>query len=416
MDVTQEVAEVEARLAEVERKHAGRLRFTGGQLLKDIKEVEGWAKTLGEADAVLAVPVSQPSVPLAAIADAGKLPTLCFSRPYAGHQWSGIATLRKSGRRIDVLASSSYGSLDAYVPVFRTIRHLRRSKVLVVSQTATSRQALMDGFNQQFGTEFKFLNYDDLTAVFQQADAGKAQRAADEFTRAAMKVVEPQPQEIHDAFRFYLMVDDLLEREGANAITVDCFPGILAKKMPAYPCIAWSKLNDQGRYGVCEGDVRSTLTQMLVTSHTGMPGFVSDPVFDVPRNEVVHAHCVAATKMGGIDGPSSPYLIRHHLETAEGAVLQVLMPVGRTITVGEFADPRKFLVSTAEVTATTAQVSGTLDAECGCRSKITTQVSNAQRWLENYGSGLHRVIFYGDHVAAIERMGRLMGFEVVREL
>jgi hypothetical protein len=29
---------------------------------------------------------------------------------------------------------------------------------------------------------------------------------------------------------------------------------------------------------------------------------------------------------------------------------------------------------------------------------------------------LHRVIFYGDHVAAIERMGRLMGFQVVREI
>jgi L-fucose isomerase-like protein len=167
---------------------------------------------------------------------------------------------------------------------------------------------------------------------------------------------------------------------------------------------------------VCEGDVRSTLTQMLVTSHTGMPGFVSDPVFDVSRNEVIHAHCVAATKMAGIDGPSSPYLIRHHLETSEGAVLQVVMPVGRTITVGEFADPRKFLVSTAEVTGTTAQVTGSPDAECGCRSKITTQVSNAQKWLENYGSGLHRVIFYGDHVAAIERMGRMMGFEVVREI
>ncbi len=212
------------------------------------------------------------------------------------------------------------------------------------------------------------------------------------------------------------MVEGMLEREKANAITVDCFPGLLGKKMPAYPCIAWSKLNDQGRYGVCEGDIRSTLTQMLITSATGMPGFVSDPVFDLSRNEVVHAHCVAATKMGGINGPGSPYLIRHHLETAEGAVLQVLMPVGQTITVGEFADPRKFLVSTAEVTGTTAEISGSPDAEGGCRSKIRTRVADAEKWLQNYSSGLHRVIFYGDHVAAVERMGRLMGFEVVKEM
>jgi len=229
-------------------------------------------------------------------------------------------------------------------------------------------------------------------------------------------VVEPTPAEIRDALRFYLAVEDLLGREKANAITVDCFPGLLGKKMPAYPCIAWSKLNDQGRYGVCEGDVRSTMTQMLVTSYSGMPGFVSDPVFDVSRNEVIHAHCVSATRMKGIGGPGAPYLVRRHLETAEGAVLQVLMPSGETITVAEFADPRRLLVSTAEVTGTTAEVSGAPDADSGCRSKIRTRVSDAQKWLENYSAGLHRVIFYGDHVPALERMGRLMGFEVVREI
>jgi hypothetical protein len=35
--------------------------------------------------------------------------------------------------------------------------------------------------------------------------------------------------------------------------------------------------------------------------------------------------------------------------------------------------------------------------------------------LENYSAGLHRVIFYGDHVRAVERMGKMMGFQVVRE-
>jgi len=416
LDVKKEVAEIEARLAEVERKHTTRLRFTGGQLLTGVDQVEAWAKSLGEADAVLAIPASQPSVSVAAIVDAAKLPTLCFSRPYAGHQWSGIATLRKKGGRVDVLATSSYGGLDAYVPVWRAMHHLRHSKVLVVAQSPAGRQNLADGFNKQFGTTFRFLTYDDLNAAFPKADAQQAKRAAEEFARGALKVVEPTPKEIHDAFRFYLMVEDMLEGEKANAITVDCFPGLLGKKLPAYPCISWSKLNDQGRYGVCEGDVRSTMTQLLITSATGMPGFVSDPVFDLSRNEVVHAHCVAATKMGGLNGPSSPYLIRHHLETAEGAVLQVLMPVGRTITVAEFADPLKFLVSTAEVTGTTAEVTGSPDAERGCRSKIRTRVTDAEKWIENYSSGLHRVIFYGDHVAAIERMGRLMGFEVVREI
>jgi hypothetical protein len=416
VDVKKEAAELDARLAEIERKHSGSVRFTGGQVLLDNSEIEAWAKSLGDADAVLAVPVCQPSPSVSVVVDAAKLPTLCFSRPFAGHQWSGIAGLRKSGRRVDVLASSSYGGFDAWAPVFRTIHHLRTSKVLVVAASPAGRQPLTNEFTKQFGTAFSFFTFDDINAAFQKADTAKARQAAEEFTRAALKVVEPTQKEILDAFRFYLMVEGLLEREKANAITLDCFPALLAHKLPAYPCISWSKLNDQGRYGVCEGDVRSTMTQLLVTAHTGMPGFVSDPVFDVSRDEVSHAHCVAATKMRGINGPSSPYLIRHHLETAEGAVLQVVMPVGEKITVGKFSDPRTFLVSTAEVTGTTAEISGSPDAEGGCRTKIRTRVSDAQKWLENYSAGLHRVIFYGDHVAAIERMGRLMGFEVVREI
>jgi len=417
LDLRQEAAEVDARLAEVESRHARDLRFTGGQTLTAADQLEAWAKSLNDVDAVLAIPLSTPSVYVPAVADAARRPTLCFSRPYAGHHWSGISTQRQSGgRKLDVLATSSYGGFDAYVPVFRAIHHMRRSKVLVSTARPDSRKAATDDFSAHFGTTFSYLSYDDLVSAFQAADAAQARREAEEFSRGALKVVEPKPKEVEDALRFYVAMRNVMQKEGANALTVDCFPALLAHKLPGYPCIAFSKLNDRGLYGVCEGDVPSTMTQILVTSYSGMPGFVSDPVFDTSRNEVIHAHCVAATRMKGIDGPSSPYLVRHHLETAEGASMQVLMPSNETITVGEFWGAKRFLVSTAEVTGTVAEVTGSRDAEAGCRSKIRTRVSDAEKWLQNYRAGLHRVIFYGDHVKGIERMGRLMNFEVLQEI
>lgn len=124
---------------------------------------------------------------------------------------------------------------------------------------------------------------------------------------------------------------------------------------------------------------------------------------------MIHAHCVSATKMKGPHGPASPYIVRDHLETHEGAVMQVLMPCDETITVARFAGPRRLLVSTAFVT-------GYGDSDRGCRSQIRTRVSGAEKWLQNFQAGLHRVIFYGDHTRAVERMGRLMGFEVVAEI
>jgi hypothetical protein len=62
-------------------------------------------------------------------------------------------------------------------------------------------------------------------------------------------------------------------------------------------------------------------------------------VFDLSRNEVIHAHCVSATKMKGPHGPASPYIIRNHLETNEGAVLQVLMPSNEAVTVALWRGP-----------------------------------------------------------------------------
>ncbi|MCL4401249.1 MAG: hypothetical protein M1436_01105 [Acidobacteria bacterium] len=409
LDVAAEVAEVEARIAEVQRKNMHNVRLCGGEVIRAGAEVRPWLEKMGDIDGILIIPVTQPMAGLNELVEAATVPALFFSRPYATHSWSAIGALQKKERKIDVLASSSYGDLDPYMRAFRTVRHMRKSKVLVGDARPQNRERDAAAYTAAFGTSFKFFSGGEFRDAFEAIDEKQAQKEADAFVRGALRVVEPSPKEIRDGLRFYLALHNMLEREQANALTIDCFGSLAANTLPGYPCIAWSKFNDAGLYGVCEGDLASTMTQLMVTSYSGMPGFVSDPVFDTSRNEVIHAHCVSATKMKGIDGPSYPYIVRNHLETKEGAVLQVLMPVGETITVGRFVGPFRFLISTAEVT-------GTVDSDRGCRTQIRTRVPDASRWLHNYTAGLHRVIFYGDHVETVERMGRLMGFEVVREM
>ena len=414
-DMNKEAAEVDRMLEDFGRQHP-EIRLTGGQVLRVRADIEPWARTLGDADALLIVPLSTPAVSITAVLDAAKLPGLLFSRPHAGHQWAQVAPLRKTGRRVDVVASASTDALAGWVPVFRSIRHMRRSKVLVAASSKTgSYYSFAPDYARHFGTDIQWLTIDDLKAVFESGDAREAEREAAQFSRAALRVVEPSEAEIRGAMRFYLGFRKLLERERANAITVDCFPALLGKKLPAYPCIAWSKLNDAGFYGVCQADMRATMTQLLVTSYARVPGFVSNPVFDIERNEVQHTHCVGATRMLGFQRPPSPYIIRSHTETNEGAVLQVVMPSGHPVTVGIFSDPDRFLVSRAEAIASVQETAGHRDADTGCRTKMYTRVSDAEKWLAAYSTAVHRVVFYGDHVRGIERMGRLMAFETVLE-
>lgn len=407
LDEKKEVAEVESNLAVVQKKNAANVRFVGGDLVKTAEEARAWRQRLSSVDGVLIIAIA--GGPLGAAIDGLDIPALYFSRPYAGHTWSAIADLRKKGRKIAVVATSNYDDLDPYMAMFRTAHHLRASKVLVACENAPQRQAQADAYVKAFGTTIKFIGGKDLRAAFDGADEKEARREAEAFTKGALRVVEPSPREILNGLRFYLGIKSLMKQEKANAVTVDCFGTLAAKTLPGYPCVAWSKLNDVGLYGVCEADIASTMTQILVTSYAKVPGFVSDPVFDLTHNEVIHAHCVSATKMKGLSGAASPYIIRNHLETNEGAVLQVLMPTDEPVTVARFNGPARMLI-------TTGMVTGSVDTDRGCRSKIRTRVADAEAWLNNYSAGLHRVVFYGNHMKDIQRMGRLMGFEVINEM
>ncbi len=152
----------------------------------------------GEIDGVLMVPVSQPVPPLRALVDSLQVPGLFFSRPYATHAWSSIAELRKSGRKLDVIATSSYGDLDPYMRMFRTVHHMRKSKVLVGAATPAGRQQAADAFSKHFGTAFKFITGPEFRNAFDAVSEREAQKQADEFDRGALRVVEPRPKEIRD--------------------------------------------------------------------------------------------------------------------------------------------------------------------------------------------------------------------------
>jgi hypothetical protein len=51
----------------------------------------------------------------------------------------------------------------------------------------------------------------------------------------------------------------------------------------------------------------------------------------------------------------------------------------------------------------------------GCRTKVTTKVRDAQKMLEQWTHGLHRVIFYGNHVEDTRRLARFLDIDVVEE-
>ena len=406
LDVPAEMRRIEGQLTALAGGMPG-IHLEGGELYRVPQEVPSSAAALGNPDGLLVFNLTSTlSSHIERLAATG-LPTVLYSQLYSGHDWSSIPGMRKKGHRIICLATSDFKEIQEACRLIRTAHLMRNTRVLHVNTSQFDPEACAR-IKERFGTEIVHVLPERVNAAYQQIDDAAARSDAGEWTAGALRVVEPSAQEIAGSSRLYLALRRLMDEERAQAVTINCLGLFAQKKLPAYPCLAFCKMNDLGLVGVCEGDVDSTLTQLIFTYAFDVPGYVSDPVIDTSTNTVIHAHCVSATRWDGPAGERAPYIIRSHMEDNKGASLQVKMRVGQVITMAKLIGLDRMLISTGTIT-------GNPESDRGCRTKITTKVADARKLLEGYEGGLHRVIFYGDRIRAIRDLAGLMQFKVVEE-
>jgi len=273
------------------------------------------------------------------------------------------------------------------------------------------------------------LDHKRLNEAYETMDAALVEAETERWIRQAEKVKEPSREEIAKSSRLCLAMQKVLAAEKAQAITINCLGLFGRNGLPAYPCFGFVRLNDLGYIGVCEADLSSTLTQIIYQHMEGVPGFVTDPIFDTSNDTVIHAHCVAATKMDGPKGESAPYAIRSHLEDHKGAVLQTKMRIGQEITMAKLvAKEPPANAKTLQIAASTPECNGVdtmlistgtivdiPDVDRACRTKIAVKVRDARKMLEGWSYGLHRVIFYGNHSVDTKRLACFLDLDVVEE-
>jgi hypothetical protein len=406
------------------------VEFLGNTLVREPDALKQLIAQHANVAGILAVQVSIGTTALIRVlADSG-IPTVTFHVPYSGHEWTLVPDLQRAGKKIDLIATSNFKDVHAAIRPFRAIHRLRETRVLYVGGGATAPEGYVAAAKKKLGVEVVPFDHRRLVEAYDAMDATAVEAEADRWMKQAEKVVEPSREEILKSSRLSLAMQKALAAEKAHAITINCLGLFHKDGLPAYPCFGFVRLNDAGFAGVCEADLSSTLTQIIYQHMAGVPGFVTDPVFDTSNDTVIHAHCVAATKMDGPKGAAAPYVIRSHLEDHKGAVLQTKMRIGQEITMAKLVslDP-KLLAARQHALAASPQEcngvdamlisSGTIvdvpDVDSGCRTKIAVKVRDARKMLEGWSYGLHRVIFYGNHIADTRRLARFTGFDVVEE-
>ncbi|MBD3413503.1 MAG: hypothetical protein GF421_03610 [Candidatus Aminicenantes bacterium] len=340
------------------------------------------------------------------IASSGK-PVVLVDNLFAGSGefLTEYAKIKRKGLPVIGVSSSSFDDVVQAVRCVDSLKQLSTSRMLVVGGKPDK------AIEECFGTQVAGIDFPEINQAYKTADKAEAKKWADLWIREAEKVIEPSRKEVEQSAQLYVAMLNLLDRYQAQAITVNCLGGFYGGHMPAYPCLGFMQLDNDGQVGACEADQRSTITKLLMSYLVGRPGFISDPVIDTAKNQIIYAHCVAPTKVFGPDGKANPYHIRSHSEDRKGACDRSLMPLGEMTTTMMFDARKKQVILHQGVTVEN------VDLDRACRNKLAVEVKgDVYKLFDHWDQwGWHRVTFFGDFKRQVVDTATLLGFEVVSE-
>jgi hypothetical protein len=225
-------------------------------------------------------------------------------------------------------------------------------------------------------------------------------------------VVEPTSDWIAKAGGVYLAMLALMKKHGTDSITMNCLGGFATGKLPAYPCLGFMQILNDGGQGVCEAMPDDSLSMLMGRLLTGRTGYVSDPALDTSKNQIVYSHCMAHTKVFGVSGPVNPFRIRTlHNRDPRGCCAESLLPEGYLTTSFRTSFAQKKMVLHQ------AKTTGNLQADRGCRTQLIADVCGdiGKLFSEWDRFGWHRVTVYGDLKEPLAEFGKALGLEVIQE-
>jgi hypothetical protein len=286
------------------------------------------------------------------------------------------------------------------------VRRMKESKILAV------RGQQSGPTNPMMGIPVEHVSFAEVNDAWKVADKDQARAVADRWEENATAVVGVTRETLESSAAMYLGMKSVLRKHGANAITVNCLGGFYGGHIHAYPCLGFHELNNEALIGGCECDVRSAAMMVVMTALTqGRPGYISDPVIDTSKRQIIYAHCVASNKVFGPQGSVNPYQILTHSEDRQGASVRSVMPLGYMTTTLEILPGQKQILFHKG-----KSVANDPD-DRACRTKLCVEpVGDIEKLFTEWDrGGWHRVTCYGDLQKPIYALADAIGWKVVEE-
>ncbi len=292
------------------------------------------------------------------------------------------------------------------LPPDECLRRMQSSRILAVRDTE-SREA-----DPVMNIPLEYISFSILNDAWKKADKDESRAVAERWQKRATEVTDVSFETLQNSAAMYLGMKEVLKAYDANAITVNCLGGFYGGHIHAYPCLGFHELNNEGLIGACECDIRSTATMVAFTHMTGgRPGYISDPVVDTAREEIIYAHCVAPNKMFGPGGSENSFSIMTHSEDRQGASVRSILPVDYMTTSLKIDQDKKAVIMHRAISRDNDP------DDRACRTKLCAEpVGDIEKLFTMWDQwGWHRVTFYGDLKESAYALADQIGWKVVEE-
>jgi len=286
---------------------------------------------------------------------------------------------------------------------------MRRTRCVVIKGRNRSEEPLADtGIQMQVVPATTFIEqYNQIP------DSKDILAMADDYLRRARRVTGATRQDVINGVKSYYVAGKILEREQADAITMDCL-GALGKIKVSLPCIAWSRMNDDGIPAACEADYGAVASHIITQYLFDRPGFQQDPVADTADDSIIGAHCSCPTKLNGFEAGPEPFDLMHHHGNRD-AVPRTLWQGGHRVTSIDLlpgkGDGSKETDTPSKVLISAGSVLENMDVppSGGCVVSVKVKFDGYQEVLSF--PGFHQIFFYGDYKHQIKDFCQLCKFD-----
>jgi len=345
----------------------------------------------------------QHSWPTAQKASESGIPTVIFSPLGTSFTTNTTNYVDKTG--CVVYSTNDFGQCINGLKMLKAGTLMQRTRCAVIKGNEKREAQLADT-----GITLQYLPASRYVELYNKIDVNdEIKRMTEEYLRKAEKTKQPNRKDVINGIKAYQVAGKILEEEQADAISMDCL-GILADKPISLPCIAWSRMNDNGIPAACEADTGAIASQIMVQYLFDRPGFQQDPVADTSDDTIIGAHCSCPTKLNGFDKPSEPFELTHHHGNRD-AVPRTIWKKGQRITSMDFlpADGKEKQHSQMLISTGTVTENMNVPPSGGCVVSVKVKFDRGHEVLSF--PGFHQLFFYGDYKDQLEDFCKLYGYE-----